>query len=73
MRYCAIHGHYSQLVVRWYIWHQEVPRAGGTVRNEAGQRNSYRVRLHDLLKKGDIGANRPVKPGDILIIPESWF
>jgi len=43
------------------------------VRNVNGERKSYRIRLHDLLKKGDIGANRDVNPGDILIIPESWF
>jgi len=43
------------------------------VRNVDGERKSYRIRLHDLLKKGDIGANRDVNPGDILIIPESWF
>ena len=43
------------------------------VRNVNGKRMSYRIRLHDLLKKGDIGANRDVDPGDILIIPESWF
>jgi len=43
------------------------------VRSVNGSRNSYRVRLHDLLNKGDISANRDVNPGDILIIPESWF
>jgi polysaccharide export outer membrane protein len=43
------------------------------VRQVNGQRKQFRVRLHDLLKKGDIGANRIVMPGDILIIPESWF
>lgn len=43
------------------------------VRNVAGQRKSYRLRLHNLLKKGDITANRSVQPGDIIIIPESWF
>ena len=43
------------------------------VRTVNNDRKSYRLRLHDLLKKGDIGANRPVQPGDILIIPESWF
>lgn len=43
------------------------------VRQVNGNRKQYRVRLHDLLKKGDIGANRTVLPGDILIIPESWF
>lgn len=43
------------------------------VRTVEGQRKSYRVRLHDLLKKGDIKANGYVQPGDIIIIPESWF
>jgi polysaccharide export outer membrane protein len=33
----------------------------------------YRVRLDDLLRNGDISANVAVKPGDVLIIPESWF
>jgi len=43
------------------------------VRTIDGARKSYRVRLHDLLKKGDIKANGYVQPGDIIIIPESWF
>jgi polysaccharide export outer membrane protein len=33
----------------------------------------YNVRLKDLLKRGDISANVDVKPGDILLIPQSWF
>lgn len=33
----------------------------------------YSVRLQDLLKRGDISANVPMRPGDILIIPQSWF
>ncbi|PIV71953.1 MAG: sugar ABC transporter substrate-binding protein, partial [Rhodocyclales bacterium CG17_big_fil_post_rev_8_21_14_2_50_68_7] len=33
----------------------------------------YGVRLKDLIKKGDVSANVDVKPGDILIIPQSWF
>ncbi len=33
----------------------------------------YRVRLEDLVKGGDITANRAVQPGDIIIIPESFF
>jgi polysaccharide export outer membrane protein len=31
------------------------------------------VRIDDLLKDGDISANVDILPGDILIIPESWF
>ncbi len=38
---------------------------------EAGKQ--YSVRLRDLIKRGDIAANVDVKPGDILIIPQSWF
>jgi len=34
---------------------------------------SYSVRLRDLVKRGDVNANVDVKPGDILIIPQSWF
>jgi polysaccharide biosynthesis/export protein len=33
----------------------------------------YSVRLRDLVKRGDIAANVDVKPGDVLIIPQSWF
>ena len=33
----------------------------------------YAVRLDDLLRDGDISANVAVKPGDVVIIPESWF
>ena len=34
---------------------------------------SYTVRLRDLLKRGDISANAAVAPGDIIIVPQSWF
>ena len=33
----------------------------------------YNVRLKDLVKRGDISANVDMRPGDILIIPQSWF
>jgi polysaccharide export outer membrane protein len=33
----------------------------------------YGVRLRDLIKRGDITANVAMQPGDILIIPQSWF
>ena len=38
---------------------------------EAGKQ--YSVRLKDLLKRGDISANVQVRPGDIVIVPQSWF
>jgi len=33
----------------------------------------YSVRLQDLLKRGDVSANVEMRPGDILIIPQSMF
>ena len=33
----------------------------------------YSVRLKDLIRRGDISANVEVRPGDIIIIPQSWF
>jgi polysaccharide export outer membrane protein len=39
--------------------------------SEAGKQ--YSVRLRDLVRRGDISANVPVRPGDVLIIPQSWF
>lgn len=33
----------------------------------------YAVRLNDLIKRGDLSANVEMKPGDILVIPQSLF
>lgn len=33
----------------------------------------YRLRLKDLIKRGDISANVEVRPGDVVIIPQGWF
>lgn len=44
------------------------------VRTRTGAvQDSYQVRLDDLLKDGDVSANAYVLPGDVLIIPQSWF
>jgi polysaccharide biosynthesis/export protein len=43
------------------------------IRTENNSLNSYGLRLDDLLKDGDIGANLNLMPGDIVIITESWF
>jgi polysaccharide biosynthesis/export protein len=43
------------------------------VRQEDGKSKSINVRLSDLLKDGDVSANTRMMPGDVLIIPQSWF
>lgn len=43
------------------------------IRGKGAERNSYRLRLDDLLRKGNISANVPVLPGDVILIPESIF
>ncbi len=40
---------------------------------ENGTQEEYRLRLSDLLKRGDSTANVLLKPGDTIIIPESRF
>lgn len=41
--------------------------------NDDGKRQEFEARIDDLIKDGDIKANVDMLPGDILIIPESWF
>lgn len=41
------------------------------IRGQGEDRQSYRVRLDDLLRKGNISANVPMLPGDVILIPES--
>lgn len=43
------------------------------IRTINGKRAVIPVRIDDLLKDGDIDANVPVEPGDVLIIPQAWF
>jgi polysaccharide export outer membrane protein len=43
------------------------------VRQENGKQLRIPVRLMDLLNEGDINANVTMRPGDVLIIPESRF
>lgn len=43
------------------------------IRNVGGTQQKLAVRLNDLIKDGDISANTPMRPGDILVIPESFF
>ena len=40
---------------------------------ESGHQKEFALRLSDLVKKGDSRANVMLKPGDVIIIPESMF
>lgn len=43
------------------------------IRKINGVNTEIAARLDDLIKSGDISANLIIHPGDIVIIPESWF
>lgn len=43
------------------------------IRNIDGKEQQFSVRLNDLIRDGDISANVPMRQGDVLVIPESWF
>lgn len=40
---------------------------------ETGKQDEYRLRLSDLIRRGDASANVMLMPGDTIIIPESRF
>jgi polysaccharide export outer membrane protein len=43
------------------------------VRTENGKTREIRVKLENLLQKGDVSQNVAVKPGDVLVVPQSIF
>ncbi len=43
------------------------------IRHVGTKQQRLRVRLSDLIKDGDISQNVAMRPGDTLIIPQSWF
>lgn len=48
----------------------EIIRRNGSLE---APRSVIRVRLSDLLLDGDISQDVPMRPGDTLVIPQSWF
>jgi polysaccharide export outer membrane protein len=46
---------------------------GATILRASEANKQYSVRLKDLIRRGDVSANVEMKPGDVLIIPQSWF
>jgi polysaccharide biosynthesis/export protein len=43
------------------------------IQRSADANKQYSVRLKDLIRRGDTSANVEMRPGDILIIPQSFF
>ena len=43
------------------------------IQRSADSNKQYTVRIKDLIKRGDTSANVEMRPGDILIIPQSFF
>ncbi len=48
-------------------------RATITRSTARGRKKQYRIRLDDLLRDGDMTANVPIMPGDVIVVPEAWF
>lgn len=46
---------------------------GATILRTGEGNKQYSVRIKDLIKRGDVSANVEMRPGDVLIIPQSWF
>ncbi|MFN7725232.1 MAG: XrtA/PEP-CTERM system exopolysaccharide export protein [Rubrivivax sp.] len=46
---------------------------GATILRTSEGNKQYAVRLNDLIKRGDVTGNVEMRPGDILIIPQSFF
>jgi polysaccharide export outer membrane protein len=43
------------------------------VRTENGKTREIRIKLSNLVNDGDLAQNVPLKPGDVLVVPESRF
>lgn len=46
---------------------------GASILRTVEGNKQYSVRIKDLVKKGDVSANVEMRPGDVVIIPQSWF
>jgi len=44
---------------------------GKIVRVVEGKKQEIKVRISDLVNKGDVSQNLPLNPGDVLVVPES--
>jgi polysaccharide export outer membrane protein len=49
------------------------PNRAKLLRTENGKETEIRIKLGSLLNGGDLKQNLPLKPGDVLLVPESRF
>ena len=42
-------------------------------KDDNGKETSIKVRLEDVLVKGKLSENKPLLPGDVIVVPESFF
>jgi polysaccharide export outer membrane protein len=43
------------------------------VRSDRGKNSEIKVKLDSLVNNGDMRQNLPLRPGDVLVVPESRF
>jgi polysaccharide export outer membrane protein len=43
------------------------------VRVEGGKQSEFKIKLDALLNGGDMKQNLPLRPGDVLVVPETRF
>jgi polysaccharide export outer membrane protein len=43
------------------------------IRTENGKETKIRVRIGDLLDSGDLEQNLLLQPGDVIVVPQTWF
>ncbi len=53
----------------------KIAKPNGTkiLRVEKGKQKTIKVKITDITKKGDKSKDIPLKPGDIVVVPESFF
>ena len=49
------------------------PNRAVLIRTENGKESKIKVRVGDLLDSGDLDQNLLLKPGDVIVIPQTWF
>jgi len=49
------------------------PNGTKVIRKINGEKEVISVPLNDILKDGDLREDIPMKPGDLVVVPESFF